>query len=64
MNYLEMILLIKERNEKVISDRVMSIQTDKHLYARKSDGNWEEQELLVMEESLITLAPEVPRRIT
>jgi hypothetical protein len=60
MTYLEVILLIQERAEKVVSDRVLAIQTNKHLYSRKPDGTWEESEVTVSEEKFIPLPIEMP----
>lgn len=57
MNYLELILLIAERGEKVVSDKTLAIQTDKHLYSRLPDGSWEERELPTPTEPPLTLAP-------
>ena len=49
MTYLDAILLIQERSEKVISDKPQSILTDKRLYRRKFDGDWEETDAPVVE---------------
>ena len=59
MTYLELILLLDELQEKVVSDRPLSIQTDKHIYSKMPDGNWEQRELVVIDQPL-TLAPEEP----
>lgn len=56
MTYLQLILLIAERGEKVVSDKTLAIHTDKHLYHRKPNGDWEEGELPAPEPTL-TLAP-------
>lgn len=45
MTFFEVLTKISERGEKVISDKCHVIQTDKHLYARASDGGWVEKEL-------------------
>ncbi len=45
MTFFELLTKISERKEKVISDKSHTIQTDKHLYVRASDGGWEEKEL-------------------
>ena len=45
MTYLEMLVLIGERGEKVVTDKTHSIQTDKFIYARGPDGSWEQKEL-------------------
>jgi hypothetical protein len=45
MNFLETILLIEERGEKVISEKLSSIQTNGHYYTRSSNGDWTEREL-------------------
>jgi hypothetical protein len=45
MTFIEVLLTIQERGEKVLSDKIFSIQTDKFLYARTSDGQWEQRPL-------------------
>jgi hypothetical protein len=45
MNFLETILLIEERGEKVISEKLSSIQTNGHCYTRSSNGDWTERPL-------------------
>ncbi len=57
MTYLELILLIAERGEKVVSDKTLAIQTDKHLYHRQPNGSWQEGELPTTTETPLTLAP-------
>lgn len=59
MTYLELIVLISERQEKVVSDRSFIIQTDKRLYTRFPDGSWEEGNLPEVADAL-TLAPIIP----
>jgi hypothetical protein len=44
MTFIELISLIGERGEKVISDKLHVIQTDKHVYSRSQQGEWKEQE--------------------
>ena len=57
VTYLELILLIAERGEKVVSDKTLAIQTDKHLYHRQPNGSWQEGELPTTTETPLTLAP-------
>jgi hypothetical protein len=46
MNFIEVMMLIGERGEKIIQDKIHTIQTDKHMYARDfSTGSWQEKEL-------------------
>ena len=45
MTYIEVLLLIQERGEKIASDKTHAIHTDKFLYARVPDGTWEQKEL-------------------
>lgn len=45
MTYIEMLLLIDERGEKVVSDKTHTIQTDKFIYSREPDGSWIQKEL-------------------
>lgn len=51
MTFLELILLLETRGEKVLTDGVSAIYTDKRLYSRVSSSVWEEKELPVMVES-------------
>lgn len=61
MTFLEMILLIEEREEKIASDRASNIQTDKHLYTRlHGDLGWEERELSVTEPHISLASPDPP----
>lgn len=55
MTYLELILLLDERGEKVIHDRAKSIQTDKFQYQRGPDGTWVQQELPPAPENPLTV---------
>jgi hypothetical protein len=45
MTFIEMMLLIDERKEKIVIDRIDSVHTDAHLYARSTQGIWEEKDL-------------------
>ena len=45
MTFIEVLQLIEERKENIESDRTHTIRTDKFLYARASDGQWEQREL-------------------
>lgn len=44
MTFLDMLLVIEQRGEKIITDKINHLQTDKHAYTRTSDG-WEEKEM-------------------
>ncbi len=48
MTYLEVLMLIGERGETVVSDKTHAIQTDKFLYSREPDGAWVQKELPVV----------------
>lgn len=43
MTFMDVMNMIAERKENILIDKVNSIQTDKHLYARLVDGGWEER---------------------
>jgi hypothetical protein len=45
MNYMEMLLLIQGRDEKIVSDKLNHVQTDKFMYVRVPTGEWEQKEL-------------------
>lgn len=62
MTYIEVVILISERGEKVVSDRLSSIQTDKHLYTRGPTGDWEARESIppVIEEKFAQIPVEIP----
>ena len=62
MTFLEMLLLIEQNKEKVISDKSSSIQTDKFIYVRSAGGEWEQQALLTthVEERFPPLPVEIP----
>lgn len=47
MTFLEVLLLIGERGEKVVSDKTHIIHTDKFMYVREHNGSWEQKELPV-----------------
>lgn len=48
MTFMEILLLIDERGEKIISDKTHIIKTDKFMYVRGHNGSWEQQELPVV----------------
>lgn len=48
MTFIEVLLLIDQRGEKIVSDKTHVIQTDKFLYARTTNGDWEQKELPVV----------------
>jgi hypothetical protein len=52
MTFLELINLIEERQEKIIFERVNSIQTDTHLYER-IDNSWEGKEKIGVQDKYI-----------
>ena len=45
MTFIEVLLLIQDRQETVLSDKIDSIQTNKFLYSRSGTGVWEQKEL-------------------
>lgn len=45
MTFIEVLQLIDERGEKVISDKTHAIRTDKFLYAREPNGEWTQKDL-------------------
>lgn len=45
MNYMEVLLLIQSGGEKIVSDKLHHIQTDKFMYVRAANGEWEQKEL-------------------
>ena len=45
MTFIEVLQLIDERGEKIVSDKTHSIQTNKFLYSRADNGEWEQREL-------------------
>ena len=59
MNFLEMITSISERGEISVSEKINSIRTDKFLYLRSDDGNWEQIELpvIVEDEKFLPIVP-------
>lgn len=45
MNFIEVLLLIDQRGEKITSDKIHAIHTDKFLYERGADGVWVQKDL-------------------
>lgn len=45
MTFIEVLLLIDQRGEKIVSDKTHAIHTDKFLYAREVDGTWAQKDL-------------------
>jgi hypothetical protein len=45
MNYLDVLLLIQNSGEKIVSDKLNHIQTDRFIYVRTLNGDWEQREL-------------------
>jgi hypothetical protein len=45
MTFLEVLMLIGERGEKMTVDKTSLIQTDKFLYTREHDNSWIQKEL-------------------
>ncbi len=64
MTFIEVLLLIEQRGEKMVSDKIHSIQTDKHLYERGTDGVWVEKQLPPPPVETIQLDYEVPKAET
>lgn len=62
MTFIEVLLLIQDRQEKILSDKIDSIQTNKFLYSRSGTGVWEQKELPPPpEERFAPIPPEPPR---
>jgi hypothetical protein len=62
MTFIEVLLLIQERGEKILHDKTFSIQTDKFLYTRTSEGIWEQKSLPpTPEEKFAPIPPEPPK---
>lgn len=45
MTFLELMILIQDRGETVVSDKTHLIQTDKFSYYRSPNGGWEQRDL-------------------
>jgi len=45
VTFIEVLLLIDSRNEKIMSDKTHEIKTDKFLYSRTTTGDWEQKDL-------------------
>ena len=45
MTFIEVLQLIDERGEKIVSDKTHTILTDKFQYSRTNGGEWEQKEL-------------------
>lgn len=45
MTFIEVLQLIDERGEKIVTDKTHTIQTDKFQYSRTNDGQWEQKDL-------------------
>jgi hypothetical protein len=63
VNYLEVILLIELNGEKSVSEKTNSIRTDKFLYQRTDDKNWEQVELPMFIEGEDKYLPIVPTEV-
>lgn len=47
MNYMEVLLLIQSTGQQIVSDKLHHIQTDKFMYVRTVNGEWEQKELTI-----------------
>lgn len=45
MTFIEVLQLIEERGERIVTDKTHAIRTDKFLYAREPNGEWMQREL-------------------
>jgi hypothetical protein len=45
MTFIEVLQLIDERKETIVSDRTHAIRTNQFLYSRATNGEWEQQDL-------------------
>lgn len=62
MTFVEMLLLIEQNGETIISDKTHSIQTNKWQYSRLPSGDWEQKELPSLPEpAFAPLEPEPPK---
>lgn len=61
MTFVEMLLLIDERGEKIVSDKTHTITTDKFQYTREPAGEWAQKELPVV---VIEIDPYPPLEVT
>jgi hypothetical protein len=71
MTFIEMMILLDSRGEKVISDKTNTIQTDKFVYSRDRGGEWEQRELptttIVVDkfpplESVLPILPKIKKK--
>ena len=61
MTFMQVLLLIQDRGETIVSDKTHAIQTDKFLYSRSTTGEWEQRDLpLPIEEHHFPPLPETP----
>jgi hypothetical protein len=45
MTFIEVLILLDSRGEKIVSDKTHAIQTDKFIYSREPNGDWVQKEL-------------------
>lgn len=45
MTFIEVVVLIEQRGERLITDRINCLMTDRHAYERTSENVWQEKEL-------------------
>ena len=48
MTFIEMLILLDSRGEKIISDKTHTITTDKFVYSREHNGDWIQKDLPVV----------------
>lgn len=47
MTFIEVLILLDSRGEKIVSDKTHAIQTDKFIYSREPNGDWVQKDLPV-----------------
>ena len=45
MTFIEVLILLDSRGEKIVTDKTHVIQTDKFIYSREPNGEWVQKEL-------------------
>lgn len=48
MTFIEVLILLDSRGEKIVSDKTHTITTDKFIYSREPNGDWVQKELPVV----------------
>lgn len=48
MTFIEVLILLDSRGERIISDKTHTITTDKFIYSREANGEWIQKDLPVV----------------